>query len=363
MHHYVPQFYLRNFSTDTKRKFIGLYNFNNKIFIQSAPIKHQACEKYLYGTDDVIESELSKMEFYSSKVLERLQQCLIPPPANSLYFKLLKKYILYQYMRTVKAGNEMQQRIQVSTGELFKVMSQYDKKYEGLVGNFEDPVIKSLVAANDGLALLEFLDCKILINNTKVPFITSDNPVARYNRFAELKNAKGGLGWAVKGFQIFFPLNPFAMLVLFDQFVYKYGTDNKTQIVLSEEKDVDQLNSLQFLSCESQMFFGRGISREYLEVGSNKFLKIKSESREIAVVREREIQADGKRPIQMLNTSRDPQINLTLTFLKLTKPAKKYILPNNLSCVRHESLNKFRRTKLPDWRDYRELLTEMDSAF
>ena len=54
-HHYVPQFYLREFSTNPGRNEIGIYNFKNNFLFYKAPLKHQAKEKALYGKDDVLE--------------------------------------------------------------------------------------------------------------------------------------------------------------------------------------------------------------------------------------------------------------------------------------------------------------------
>jgi len=61
-HHFIPQFYLRRFSIRDEGKSISLYNLKNKKIIQNAPIKHQACKKFLYRADDEVENALGKME-------------------------------------------------------------------------------------------------------------------------------------------------------------------------------------------------------------------------------------------------------------------------------------------------------------
>lgn len=84
-HHYVPRFYLKRFSINNEGKFIGLYNHKSKIFIQKAPIKHHACESYLYGRDDEIEIELAKLENKVAKMFYfwTEEKILIPTPDNS----------------------------------------------------------------------------------------------------------------------------------------------------------------------------------------------------------------------------------------------------------------------------------------
>lgn len=46
-HHYVPQFYLKRFSNNNESKVLGIYNLDNKKFIQNAPLKSQAYENFL----------------------------------------------------------------------------------------------------------------------------------------------------------------------------------------------------------------------------------------------------------------------------------------------------------------------------
>ena len=59
--HYVPQSYLRLFSTDKKN--IGIYTIDNNI-TTVGPINNQASEKYFYSKDKAVEIEnyLQKIE-------------------------------------------------------------------------------------------------------------------------------------------------------------------------------------------------------------------------------------------------------------------------------------------------------------
>jgi hypothetical protein len=41
-HHYIPRFYLKRFSVNNERKFLGLHNLNNRKFISNAPLKSQS---------------------------------------------------------------------------------------------------------------------------------------------------------------------------------------------------------------------------------------------------------------------------------------------------------------------------------
>ncbi|MEJ0103131.1 MAG: DUF4238 domain-containing protein [Bacteroidota bacterium] len=110
-HHYIPRFYLKKFSINEKRKVVGLYNHTKNIFISQAAIKHQACEKYLYGRDDEIENELSKLESAVAGMFDIMLKHFIPPLEDQAAFTLLKRYILYQSFRTPKAGEDVMESL------------------------------------------------------------------------------------------------------------------------------------------------------------------------------------------------------------------------------------------------------------
>ncbi|HEX2983013.1 MAG TPA: DUF4238 domain-containing protein, partial [Ignavibacteriales bacterium] len=56
--HFVPQFYLRNFSEN--KKSLCDYNLSNNKYIKNASIKDMASQNYFYGKDENIEKLLSK---------------------------------------------------------------------------------------------------------------------------------------------------------------------------------------------------------------------------------------------------------------------------------------------------------------
>jgi hypothetical protein len=58
--HYVPQFYLRNFSLD--KKSIGMYHLPSRKHIQTASIANVVCRDYLYGKTKEIEDWFTKQE-------------------------------------------------------------------------------------------------------------------------------------------------------------------------------------------------------------------------------------------------------------------------------------------------------------
>jgi hypothetical protein len=59
-HHYVPRFYLRNFSRSGKS--VDLFNIDSQRLIKNAPIKGQCCRDYFYGKNPENEKSLSAVE-------------------------------------------------------------------------------------------------------------------------------------------------------------------------------------------------------------------------------------------------------------------------------------------------------------
>ena len=64
------------------------------------------------------------------------------------------------------------------------------------------------------------LKWRLLINNTNLPFIISDNPVCLYNQFAEKRHCSL-CGLALSGLQVFYPLTPHLGMFYFDGDIYK----------------------------------------------------------------------------------------------------------------------------------------------
>ena len=66
-HHYVPKFYLKRFSKDTKR--INIYNIRRKLAKENVSLRQQ-CSKPNYYKDQNIENALSRMEAEAALALQ-----------------------------------------------------------------------------------------------------------------------------------------------------------------------------------------------------------------------------------------------------------------------------------------------------
>ncbi len=274
--HYVPKFYLRNFSYENNKKQIGIYNLNNGLFIPMAKLKTQASKNFFYGSDGIIEDNLSNIEGDLSTIIKNLIELKdVPLRDTPAHFKLLAFVTLTDLRNPVKIDG-MKDTFAEMRRRLLELHPETD--VEKLVPNPDHEELVKLHlshAIEMGLMILD-LDYKLLINNTSSPFITSDFPIVKYNQFLELKkwpHSKAGYG--LTGLQIFIPVNHEIILVFYDKGIYKLGDKKKKIYAVTNPKDVDDINVLQFLNCFDTIFFDEKANEKYIRFLHDKSKKFK----------------------------------------------------------------------------------------
>ena len=335
-HHYIPRFYLKRFSVKNEGKFLGLYNLNNRKFIQNAPLKSQAYENFLYGEDDEIENALAEMEGRVAKMFYYWteEKLLYPPPTETNGFKLLKRFILYQAFRTPKSGNDIMAMLNQGLKTVVKEFKPdlWESLKDGTLVH-ENPVLLGLIHSIEHEHLLGFLDCKFLVNLSLLPFVTSDAPVILYNQLMEqADNYMGATGFVAKGLQIFYPIHPRLMICLYDSSVYDFGDGCENCCSTESIEEVHQLNGLQLANCKSQLFFDDLISEEYVIELCKHFEEYRGTSKNI-----NRIINQGNRKF-FLTSSEDIHIGLDLDFFKLKVDPNDF--KNEITPLRHPSLER-----------------------
>jgi hypothetical protein len=334
-HHYIPRFYLKRFSIDLQGKFIGLYNLKNNKLIREAPLRNQAYENFLYGQDDEIENALAHIEdkiallfYYWTE-----EKLLYPPPPETNGFKILRQFILYQAFRVPKSGDSLIDGLNKSMKAFLK---EFDPELSDKIKDHrldqENPVLLSLAQAIEHEHLLNFLDCKFLVNLSPLPFITSDAPVIFYNQLMEKADTyEGATALVAKGLQLFYPIHPRLMICLFDPEAYSFGNDCENCCSTESVEEVHQLNGLQFINCQSQVFFDE-IPKEYISLLREQFLEYRDSKKNI-----NEVLNHGSRKF-FLMSSEDAHIDLELDFFSLRVNAKDY--HGQLTPLRHPSFKR-----------------------
>ncbi len=335
-HHYIPRFYLKRFSVNNEGRSLGLYNLNNGKFIQNAPLKSQAYENYLYGEDDEIENALAKMENTVSKMFNYWteEKLLYPPPVGTNGFKLLKRFVLYQTYRTPKSGSYIMESLNQGLKTFVKDFEP--ELWESIKDStlaHKNPVLMGLLYSIEYKNLLDFLDCKFLVNLSVLPFITSDAPVILYNQLMEKAgNYIGATGLVAKGLQIFYPIHPRLMICLYDSNVYDFGNGCTNCFSTQSVNEIHQLNGLQLINSNSQLFFDDSVSESYITELLYHFEEYRTTPKNI----NRIINQGGRKFFFI--SSEAAHIDLDLTFFKLKVNPNDY--RNAITPLRHPSLKR-----------------------
>lgn len=332
-HHYIPKFYLKRFSNNTDGKFLSLYNINNKKFIHKAPIKSQAYENYLYGENDDIENALAVLEGKVARMFYYWteERILYPPPKNTDAFKILMQFILYQAFRTPSSGIKVMKMLNEGLKAILKeTYPHFAENEEDWTLVHENPVLLGFIKSIEHLHLLEFLDCKFLLNLSPLHFVTSDTPVIFYNQLLEqADNYVGATALVSKGLQVFYPIHPRLMICLYDPIVYDFGNECDGYYSTESVREVHQLNALQLANCESQLFFDELISEAYISELFKQFDEYRGTSKNINQC----IDYDNRRAL--LIGSEEIRIGLNLNFFKLKVNPNDFKL--QISPLRHPS--------------------------
>ena len=220
--HYVPKFYQRFFSVDGST--IGVFLPEQRKKIDAAPIKYQASEDYLYTKDtknpDNAEAALGSLEGPAKLVIEKL---LHNPPETLTKEEeyMLYVFVLLQLGRTLVPMEMLQQAADMMAQQVLKEDKKIhdkngDKKYDEITDEIIDN-IKLNIANLGALSVYTHLqlipscidlmnEFKVLVNRTKVGFVTSDNPACLYNMFLE-KVEHINMGMGCRGVMFYLPLN------------------------------------------------------------------------------------------------------------------------------------------------------------
>ena len=331
--HYVPQFYLRRFSEFERKKQINVYNLHHKKFIIGASIKGQAYKPFFYDNDGTIESYLSKIEYFSSNSIAKLENN--PVELANSDIKNLYTFIALSYVRTKKFADEVNMQM-----EFLRKHASYSSKIHGLDALEEpfwlkNPGLESLSALKDVYDKICDLRLEILINTTERQFIASDNPVIICNNFIIGKKynyGTGGVALAVTTFIL--PISPYMIITLYDEDVYEMTTRG---IIISDRNHVDILNRFQVANAESNVYYKNRHMEKWITKYANSMRNTMGQKRiktrfasyekadangELFVLAEKITEADYKTPWLAICENNCLKLDITVPFLNIKKTPK-----------------------------------------
>lgn len=202
--HYVAQTYLRSFSVSGRDGFVNAVRKNDLKLLNRIPVD-SICYKPNWSTNSYFSKQPRAIEDFLKPFESNWPNCIKALAdedfnAETKYF--MSGYIAYLKTYTPTAarlGKEfpaeiVRQRYDIlAKAEMGKPDSQYAaiiKKIQnggGIIVNVKDDFVKAMGASNleDLIRGYLFFPWLILMNDTSIPFITSDNPVcSHWSRFS-----------------------------------------------------------------------------------------------------------------------------------------------------------------------------------
>jgi len=272
--HYIPQFYLRNFSHDG----IGLYRYSLTKKRSERSRLNKTCASrgyYVEGPEAAeFEKRLSALESCHAKILQKIMDKCSLGILSSENFLSFCMFLLLTRMRNPAAKKEIVNIANHSFDLTEDITSRWLHSLEDHSPNLEAmlEVIKNPISIADLLPIL-------LINKTKRPFVTSDSPVVFYNYIhVDGINLDGCLS---QGLLVFLPLSEKITLCLFDSAIYEPNVITPTgninlkyyrpniitptgNINLTNKRDVNALNRLQLLNADEYVIHSKLEHTDYI---------------------------------------------------------------------------------------------------
>lgn len=348
--HYIPKFYLRNFSFEKNEKQIGIYNINNKYYFQTAKLKTQGSKNFFYGTDGVIEDKLAFIEGDLATCIKNLISSRQLPKKKSKTHIDLLTFVGLTHLRNPVAIENIKNMAKNFNTQIQSMGLKVDSN--ALMPEISHDEAIKLALSNVPRMIENAIDLeyKFLINDTFKPFIGSDFPVIKYNSFLENKKWEyGRTGYSSKGLQIIIPLNYELSIIFYDSAIYKVGSKKNNYLKLNDEADIKQLNILQFINCHNTIFFNELASETYikkLHLESSKWKRANQTESSLHHM----IKTDDKKSLIVPNSKKQKnliisgttecEINLNITGIKIHSRGKKSKLSTNMAQIRSSSIKR-----------------------
>ncbi|MBT2687277.1 DUF4238 domain-containing protein [Bacillus sp. ISL-47] len=325
--HFVPQFYLKNFSNN--KKSIGMYNIGNKRYVKEASIKKQACKDYLYGDDGTIEDMFMDLENECSKIIKNIIATEQIPNKNSQEYSLLILFILLCEARNLKMADSFNNLIDKQAKISLKMKANKNKSFKVPIEaiekskiSFNIPNLYSIRAIAETYPIIMDLKAILMVSKSERHFITSDNPLVRYNQMYVQRQYKiRGYGLANMGLQLFFPISPKLCICIFDHILYDFFENKEGIIEVYKGKQLDEINKLIYLNSYNTIFFNDKVHLTYI----NKIIKSTRHSnseleKEITVLGPEDNKIIGYSPRKVSEKINLPFFKLNRNFINMSLP-------------------------------------------
>ncbi|MGI6653547.1 MAG: DUF4238 domain-containing protein [Christensenellales bacterium] len=261
--HYVPRFYLANFSGSSQ--YINKYIIKIGKIVPKASLRSTGGVDNLYGKKGDIEKALSQLEGEWAKLVrEIIKSSCIPTDENSN--ELIRLFFIIGNARTLKKAQEEIEQFSVlykSIAQMYKDHGKLDLSDETIASisaKMEIPNLYPLKQAYDLLPMINDLELRLIINKSSIDFVTTDNPVSMYNQLFIDRKYFRPYGYEHIGVQVFMPISPKHCLVLFDAKPYRLRLFYNGTFTTNDPLIIRRLNRLFVAYAFNEIYFGDNAS-------------------------------------------------------------------------------------------------------
>jgi len=354
--HYVPQFYLRNFSKD--RKSLNLFNISNNKSIIGDSIRNQCSDDYFYGKNGIIENTFTNIEKISGELITKMILKKYIPKLKSQDHTILQLFIVTLYSRTKYKYNEFNEILNKTGKSTLKLHPEIDEKLLSEVElKSEFPLQYPLLNAFSSYQLIQDLKIHLFVNKSNISFLTSDHPVVHYNKWTENIENFGTIGLASKGLLIFLPLSPEILVLLYDSSIYRIGLTKEFISNIEKDEDVENINLLQWLSSNDNIYYYNADDSPKIIIDSGKYIPMRNSEK--IIIQERGDSQDGK---LIGFHSQKLKMKLNVSIINLSIQAKRIIENDRVLKVRNplllKTVREFRKKvdeglyKITEWNEF-----------
>jgi hypothetical protein len=255
LQHYVPKCHLRPFCSEEGSAAINVFNIERSKVFQNAPIKGQCARDYFYGKDLILEKALQASEVQYGATIAKLNRDPGSVAVGNLTtlrtFSLLQTFRTYGYVeKLIAKAAAVHELIKNAAPPGVPPPPQYPQTIQEAV---PEAISHFLSAMKKGL--IDDLEMRLIVNETRIDFFTSDDPAIHTNRFHFQKLGRAAFGLVNAGSMYFLPLTPRLYFIAYDPDIYVPANKKSLLIVIRHDNEARTLNQLQLLQARSNIYF------------------------------------------------------------------------------------------------------------
>jgi hypothetical protein len=289
--HFVPEFYFNFFSEDEKT--IRGYNLKSKKHYKG-PFSNQASKNYFYGENTEIEKSFSQIEGKFKSVLKNIIESNSFLKIKELDYLEMLRFISFQHNRTEYSKKQTEDFIDKLYDNAIKPLMKSNKELMSKVSEEdinntkiiypEGFLIGTLYALESNILLTDLVPILIL-NETNKEFVFSDNPIVFYNLIYR-DSGHSFEGIQSPGLLVFCPISPKHCIFLYDPEYYDIKCERDNSLILKSEKDIYNVNKLQFHKSLSNIYYGNGKEEDEIDKLSKEFFSKYSKDNDLSQMKE-----------------------------------------------------------------------------